>query len=195
MERLTEKKDGQNVIPLRQNGKLRWALSSTGMGDAPTQFLYGAHADKLAEYEDLQDKLDQQFNKCLSLEDFVNSIIEYDKQFTRDEELAAAMMITNDDVYQYRKRKELKRQNRLLELPCSVGDTVYEPRADREMITEYIVSSIAYIGEEYEIFIGWKLKSGVYSNLYGVPESAIGKTVFLTKEEAKAALGSKEMEV
>lgn len=54
MERLTEKRDGQNVIPLRQDGTLKWALSSAGRGDAPTQFLYGDHADKLAEYEDLE---------------------------------------------------------------------------------------------------------------------------------------------
>lgn len=50
-ERLTEKRDGQNVIPLRQDGKTKWALTSAGMGNASTQFLYGTHADKLADYE------------------------------------------------------------------------------------------------------------------------------------------------
>lgn len=50
-ERLTEKRDGQNVIPLRQDGKTKWSLASAGMGDASTQFLYGTHADKLAGYE------------------------------------------------------------------------------------------------------------------------------------------------
>lgn len=52
MDRLTEKRDGQNVIPLRQNGKTKWALLSAGLGDAPTQFLYGEHANRLADYED-----------------------------------------------------------------------------------------------------------------------------------------------
>lgn len=56
MERLTEKRDGQNVIPLRQDGKLKWALCSAGMGNASTQFLYGVHADKLAEFEDLEEQ-------------------------------------------------------------------------------------------------------------------------------------------
>lgn len=56
MERLTEKRDGQNVIPLRQDGKTKWSLCSAGMGDASTQFLYGEHADKLAEYEDLEEQ-------------------------------------------------------------------------------------------------------------------------------------------
>ena len=52
MERLTEKRDGQNVIPLRQNGKIKWAICSAGLGDAPTEYLYGDHADRLAAYED-----------------------------------------------------------------------------------------------------------------------------------------------
>ena len=56
MERLTEKRDGQNVIPLRQDGKNMWALTLAGMGDAPTHFLYGDYADKLAEYEDLEEQ-------------------------------------------------------------------------------------------------------------------------------------------
>ena len=56
MERLTEKRDGQNVIPLRQDGKHKWSLASAGMGDASTQFLYGAYADKLAEYEDSEEQ-------------------------------------------------------------------------------------------------------------------------------------------
>lgn len=49
MERLTEKRDGQNVIPLRQDGKVRWALRLR-------RFLYGDHANKLAEYEDLEEQ-------------------------------------------------------------------------------------------------------------------------------------------
>lgn len=56
MERLTEKRDGQNVIPLRQDRRTKWSLCSAGMGDAPTQFLYGDHADKLSEYENLEEQ-------------------------------------------------------------------------------------------------------------------------------------------
>ena len=52
MDRLTEKRDNQNVIPLRKNGETKWAICSAGMGDAPTEYLYGEHADRLAAYED-----------------------------------------------------------------------------------------------------------------------------------------------
>ena len=50
-EKLTEQRDGQNVIALRQDGKRSWAITSAGMGDKSTRFLYGEYADKLAEYE------------------------------------------------------------------------------------------------------------------------------------------------
>ena len=53
MKRLTEKRCGKNVIPLRQNGKIKWSICSAGMGDAPTEYLYGDHADRLAAIEDI----------------------------------------------------------------------------------------------------------------------------------------------
>lgn len=53
MKRLTEKRFGKNVIPLRQNGKIKWSICSAGMGDAPTKYLYGDHADRLAAIEDI----------------------------------------------------------------------------------------------------------------------------------------------
>lgn len=37
MERLTEKRQGQWVIPLRQDGSHRWSLCSAGMGAASTE--------------------------------------------------------------------------------------------------------------------------------------------------------------
>ena len=52
MKRLTKKRDRQNVIPLKQNGETKWVICSAGMGDAPTEYLYGDHADRLAAYED-----------------------------------------------------------------------------------------------------------------------------------------------
>lgn len=53
IEKLTEQRDGQNVIALRQDGKRRWAIASAGMGEKSTRFLYGEYADKLAEYESI----------------------------------------------------------------------------------------------------------------------------------------------
>lgn len=52
MGRLTEKRQGKWVIPLRLDGKHQWFLCSAGMGDAPAKYLYGEYADRLAAYED-----------------------------------------------------------------------------------------------------------------------------------------------
>lgn len=87
-----------------------------------------------------------------------------------------------------KKYEDLEEQGKLLRLFCTVGDKLYEPRPDRNIITEYVTNYIGYYGENYEIFIGWTLNSGIYSNLSGVFASEIGKTVFLSREEAEDAL-------
>ena len=82
--------------------------------------------------------------------------------------------------------EDLEEQGKLMKLPCAMGDKIYEPRPDRGMVTEYRVSGLIYSGGE--VFVGWQLNSGIYSNLDGVPANEIGKTVFLTREAAETAL-------
>ena len=80
MERLTEKRDGQNVIPLRQNGKVKWSICSAGLGDAPTEYLYGEHADRLAAIEDiLGDEYDlKELSKALWCKKVVEDVFSDD---------------------------------------------------------------------------------------------------------------------
>ncbi len=87
--------------------------------------------------------------------------------------------------------ENLEEQKKLLTLPCAVGDTVYEVQELRKRIQAYTIIAI-HISNCGNLY-GWELKDGkgVYSNVNGFSEYAIGKTVFLTKEEAEAAL--KEM--
>ena len=83
--------------------------------------------------------------------------------------------------------KDLEEQGRLIELPCAVGDTVYLFSYD--IIHPFIINGFeinkyevefkgSYCGEE---------KSLEYWSIH-FPVSKIGKTVFLTREEAEAAL-------
>lgn len=84
--------------------------------------------------------------------------------------------------------EELEEQGRLLRLPCKVGDTVY--KITRNFISEYkIISETIY---PYSIQFNWQCTKGIYGNLVGFADREIGKTVFLTREEAEAKL--KEME-
>lgn len=84
------------------------------------------------------------------------------------------------------KYEELKDDGKLLKLPCAVGDTVYEIIKTREAISEFTV--IGFSVSEHGIFVKWKLINGIYRNLSGFNDDEIGKTVFLTPEEAEAAL-------
>lgn len=84
--------------------------------------------------------------------------------------------------------------NRLRELVQAyrlLGNTVYEPNK-RGVISTYKVISVHFSG--CSILVGWDLLDGIYSNLNGFEISALGKTVFLTREAAEAALKEREAE-
>lgn len=78
--------------------------------------------------------------------------------------------------------EDLEEQNRLLKLPCAVGDTVYIVKGG-EVLRNYVVQiHIAQV--EAQTFFS------CYDDCFGIEQ--IGKTVFLTREEAETAL--KELE-
>lgn len=88
--------------------------------------------------------------------------------------------------------EDLEEQGRLIELPCTVGDTVYEVQKIRKRIQEYTVTYVNY--DNHSLYYGWRVKDGkgIYSNLNGFNEFAIGKTVFLNREAAEAKLNKME---
>ena len=71
-------------------------------------------------------------------------------------------------------------------MPCAVGDTVYEINKIRETVSTFTVNGFSV--SEHGVFVKWELSDGIYRNLDGFNDDEIGKTVFLTKEEAEAAL-------
>lgn len=84
---------------------------------------------------------------------------------------------------------EADRAGRLAVLPCKPGDTVYEVTS-RKTISEYRVKAIRV--ELFCTFIEWDIVAGfVDKSIFGVPVNEIGKTVFLTREEAEKALEAK----
>lgn len=82
--------------------------------------------------------------------------------------------------------RELEKQGKLLKLPCAVGDMVYEINKIRETISTFTVKGFSV--SEHCIFVKWELSDGIYRNLDGFNDDEIGKTVFLTREEAEATL-------
>ena len=71
-------------------------------------------------------------------------------------------------------------------LPCKVGDKLYEITS-RKTISEYQVTAICI--ELFGIFVDWKITQGFVDRyISDMPADEIGKTVFLTREEAEKAL-------
>ena len=83
-----------------------------------------------------------------------------------------------------KKYKDLEEQGLLVRLPCKVGDTVYVPT--RNFISELRIIMIAV--NMYGVYFRWMLNSGIYPKLDGFSRSELGKTVFLTREEAEKKL-------
>ena len=75
-------------------------------------------------------------------------------------------------------------------LPCKVGDRLYEVTG-RKTVSVYKVKAIRV--ELFSLFIEWDIVEGfVWKSLSGINSDEIGKTVFLTREEAEQALKGRE---
>lgn len=178
MERLTKRDtDGQAMMDC-QKCKADWTgKHGKPMGDCTALYCRNRLKDRLATYEDSgcaseevlpKDKADEIALKLMRLAD-----LESFCSYTRLRELA-----------------EADKDGRLVVLPCKAGDTVYEVTS-RKTISEYRVKAIRV--ELFCTFIEWDIVAGfVDKSIFGVPVDEIGKTVFLTREEAEKALEAKK---
>lgn len=88
--------------------------------------------------------------------------------------------------------EDLGEQGRLLRLPCKVGDTAYAFLSTNNYFTKCQINKIELKPTLYGNIRYFLEQIGHRGCLYRYFEDDFGKTVFLTKEEAKAKL--KEME-
>ncbi len=129
---------------------------------------------EIAERKEKCVKCDTEKHICIACDNFV-----------------CANKVWREEVAFYEQVRELLQadaEGRLMVLPRNVGDTVYEVQEIRKRIQPYTIISIHV--SKCSILFGWELKDGegIYSNVNGFSDYAIGKTVFMTKEEAEAAL-------
>lgn len=89
-----------------------------------------------------------------------------------------------------RELAEADKDGRVVMLPCKVGDRLYEVTG-RKTISVYKVKAIRV--ELFGLFIEWDIVEGfVWQSLSGMNAGEIGKTVFLTREEAEKVLEAKK---
>ena len=168
MERLTKRDtDGQAMMDCEKCEADWTGKHGKPMADCTALYCRNRLKERLADYEDT----------WLTPE-------EIDMDHEAAEQLR--QLCQNYDLDRLEKLAEADRAGRLAVLPCKAGDTVYEVTS-RKTISEYRVKAIRV--ELFCTFIEWDIVAGfVDKSIFGVPVDEIGKTVFLTREEAKAAL-------
>ena len=128
---------------------------------------------KLADYEDLEEKLEKVYGKCEGLlETAVNSLVKHEGAEISTP--AKARLLTDEDVDKWESFKDAEKQGLLLRLPCKCGDKVYT--ACSWGIESGVVGSIEIISDM--VFV-----NNPYRAMIGQAHN-----IFLTKEEAEQAL-------
>ena len=89
--------------------------------------------------------------------------------------------------------KDFKDRSRFVELPCKVGDMVYVLKGDHIEFAHVIAIYLDNSGGMFDLKIFKEIAINFYISKYNTFEN-IGKTVFLTREEAEQALKLKERE-
>jgi hypothetical protein len=141
--------------------------------------LIQAQEEKIAS---LEAECMKTYNQMMDVEkEFQRALAELQEKFDAMEDGA------NNAYLLYREYKDAEEQGLLIKLPCKVGDTVYEANTLRGLIAEYEVTGII-INKFGTSFLRWRLLQGIYSNLTGFDIAELGKTVFITREEADEAL-------
>ena len=167
MERLTKRDtDGQAMMDC-EKCKADWTgKHGKPMVDCTALYCRNRLKDRLAAYEETGLTPEQ----CES----AKNIIEY---------------AFSDDTSKAERIRELLKADKagqLVVLPCKVGDRLYEVTG-RKTISVYEVRAIRV--ELFGLFIEWDIVEGfVWQSLAGINTGEIGKTVFLTREEAEKAL-------
>lgn len=168
MERLTKyDTDGQAMMDC-QKCEADWTgKHGKPMADCTALYCRNRLLDRLVKYEDTERT---------------------PEEIDMDHEAAETLrqLCQNCDLDRLEKLAEADRAGRLVVPPCKAGDTVYEVTS-RKTISEYRVKAIRV--ELFCTFIEWDIVAGfVDKSIFGVPVNEIGKTVFLTREEAEKAL-------
>lgn len=124
--------------------------------------------EKLAHYEDLEEQLEKLYGGRLSLDNVVDNLNRIVQN--GEEKLDYARILTNTEAEKWDRWKGLEEQDRLIELPCKVGDTVWRIATQQDN----------YDDSPYRIVMRSSFRLDFLR--------AMGDRIFTTKEEAEAKL-------
>ncbi len=141
--------------------------------------------EKLGKYEDLEERLNKVYGDCDGLLESMIELLEEHSGVDIPDDTVKALLLTNKAVDFYKECEDLDVQDRLVKLPCKVGDTVYKPNpVTLKEIVEIKIDSMFITETNFNI--SGRTTKMKYS--FCCTPKDFGKTVFLTKSEAEAKL-------
>lgn len=147
--------------------------------------------EELKEYKELEEKLCVIFAGDCSLSDVVENL---ERQITEPDKdhPVNARILTYEDAEKWNEYMELEEQGLLVRLPCKVGDKAWDNDFGYPESYEIKAFSYGYCDSyvepdiEDQIIFYYENYSGSITGSFAMSE--IGKTVFLTREEAEKKL-------
>lgn len=176
MERLTERTSDGEVIPrmdLRNNGHKKCMKH-------------------LAEYEDLEERLEKIYGKCDEMLKIIVSYLEKHNGLSKPS--YKAILLTDEDAEKWEEWKRLEEQGKLLILPVAAGDRIYRINTfewdDDEGIEICEIDNIV-MSSDGAILFKYDAYDGVICELENIVTEKPYLDyyrVFLTQEQAESAL-------
>lgn len=166
MERLTKRNTNGQAMMDCEKCKADW--TGKPMVDCTALYCHNRLKDRIAAYEDTRLEPEE--------------VTELQKDWSD----LCTVIGECGGIDRLRELDDAGRDGRLVVLPCKVGDRLYEVTG-RKTISVYKVRAIRV--ELFGLFIERDIVEGfVWQSLAGINAGEIGKTVFLTREEAEKVL-------
>ena len=160
--------------------RYKWSAENADMGSEDANKL---HADICNQYAKEYEQIAEWLEELKSYKDIgtLKELKEFKENGTFTGLELTKLAIMQKELKEY---KDLEEHGLLVRLPCKVGDTVYVPT--RNFVSELRITMVSV--NMHEAYFSWMLNSGIYPNLDGFSGNKLGKTVFLTREEAEKKL-------
>ena len=162
-------------------GDLQWSLPDLGNGGP---------IDRLAEYEDIGLTPEQIRAIDRLYAEKCKELAECNKNYLTGLELANIAVA----LKKLREYEDMEKKSKLIKLPCAVGNIVY--RINKDARTKLIAMRVEEVNV-FQIRDILSVQIGCTEDIYGGKLNYlvedIGKIVFLTKEEAEAALEERKL--
>lgn len=144
--------------------------------------LYQIKCEEVAAYEKVNKLLSQRYGCNTDLIEFAEIWLKAVGKVEGKDPFKFCIL-SEEDYYKWKEHKQAEEQGRLIELPCKVEDEVWVKMQSGNIAKAEV--------RDYTHFLTYGFCAVLTSKSFDkvhIPFSEIGKTVFLTKEEAEQAL-------